>query len=178
MGIKMKIKPNNIEWTKTMKRFCWTLIMIFSVLATDAFSKDWNGIVPCVSTRLEAEKILGKDRTPTNIGIYRYKIFRVHIEYEKNKNDPNKYVVEKIKVYPDKTETLAKYIRKIPNFHKDFIKTEVDNKISHVNGLAYYRNWIQGFEIIVQKNEKDEEIIAGFVYFAANLSAKSSSWCD
>lgn len=169
MSIKMKTKQSNdIGRTKTLKRLFWMLMMIFSVFGTEASSKEWNGIIPCVSTRSEAEKILGKDSfpTPDALGSYRYKKFRVSVYYDrKDKNNPDKNVVEKIRVYPDKSIPLAKYIKKIPNFHRDFRKTEVEDKISHVNGLAYYRNWDEGFELVVQKNDEDVEVITSFGYF-------------
>lgn len=152
-----------------MKRLCCILIMIFSVFAIETFSKEWNGIIPCVSTRFEAEKILGKDDFPkSEIAIYKYKKrSRVYIDYDrKDDNDFNKDVVRKITLRPNKSETLAKYTKSIPNFYKDFLKSEVDNKISHVNGLTYFSNWAEGFEIVVQKNQEDEEVITGFSYFA------------
>jgi hypothetical protein len=156
-----------------MKRLGWILIMICSVFGTEAFAKDWNGIIPCVSTRADVEKILGKDsfKVPDAIGSYRYKKFRVSVYYDrKDKNNPNKNVVEKIHVEPDKSQLLANYIKKIPNFHQDFVKTEIDNRVSHVNGLAYYQNQAEGFTIWVQKNYKDVEVITRFAYFAPNDS--------
>lgn len=168
-GTKMKIKQSiNIAATRTMKRSCWILIMIFSVFGTEAFSKDWNGIVPCVSTRLDAEKILGKDSfpAPDALGSYRYKNFRVSVYYDrKDKNNPDKNVVKRINVYPGKTQPVAKYIKKSPNFQKNFRKTEIDIKVSHIYGEAVYRNWAEGFEIWVQKNEDDVEVISSFGYF-------------
>ncbi len=149
-----------------MKRLFCILIMIFSVFAIETFSKEWNGIIPCVSTRSDVEKTLVRmNSMKLETNIYKYKKSRVHIDYErKDDNDSDKDVVIEITVYPYRKETLAKYIKKIPNFHKDFVKTEVDNKISHLNGLAYYRNPAEGFEIIVQK--VDEEVVHGLSYFA------------
>ncbi len=158
----------DFEETKTMKRLCCILILIFSVFAVETFSKEWNGIIPCVSTRLEVEKILGKDDFPKSTNpIYKYKEkSRVYIDYDrKDNNDFDKDVVRKIRVNPNKIELLAKYIKTIPNFNKDFVKTELDNKITHVNGLAYYRNWIEGFEIEVQIVD-EEEVIHSFGFFA------------
>lgn len=149
-----------------MKRCLLVLIMIFSLFGIEAFSKEWNGIIPCVSTRFDAEKILGKDDFPINVGIYHYNEFRVHVIYErKDKTDPDKDIVKNITVYPDKSISLTKYIKKIPNFHKNFRKTEIDIKISHVYGEAVYRNWNEGFEIWVQKDDEDKEIISSFGYF-------------
>lgn len=178
--MKLKQRSTN-ERTKTMKRSFWMLMMIFFVLAGDVFSKEWNGIVPCVSTRFDVDKILGKDgfRSPDTFGSYRYKNLRVYVDYErKAKSGPELDIVEKIDVSPDKSELLAKYIKKIPNFQRDFRKTELDDRITHVYGLAVYRNWAEGFEIWVQKNEEDLEVITRFGYFAPNLPSKSSSsWC-
>lgn len=163
-----------------MKRFFLIFIVIFSVFVTEMFAEEWNGIVPCVSSRFDAEKLLGKDNFPINLSIYRYKKFRVHIIYErKNKNNPDKDIVKKITVYPDKSETLAKYRKKISSFQKDFRKTEIDVKVSHIYGQAVYRNWNEGFAIWVQKNENDVEVVSSFEYFPPNLPTKSSSsWCD
>ncbi|MDQ3323274.1 MAG: hypothetical protein M3525_12710 [Acidobacteriota bacterium] len=138
-----------------MKRLCCVLIMIFSVFTVETFSKEWNGITPCVTTRFKAEKLLGKDDLPkSEIAIYKYKKSRVSIDYDrKDDNDFNKDVVRKIRVRPDKIITLAKYTKKIPNFQKDYLKTKVDDKISHLTGLAVYRNWTEGFEIWVQKEQ-------------------------
>lgn len=84
MGVEMKIgQSKNISGSELTRRLCWILVMMFSVFAAEMFSKDWNGIIPCVSTRLEAEKILGKDNFPIEIGTYRYKKFRVHVRYER-----------------------------------------------------------------------------------------------
>src|SRR5688572_16710595 len=96
LSIKMK-QSDNDSGTKAMKRLFWILIMIFSVFGTEAFSKEWNGIIPCVSTRADVEKILGKDsfETPDAFGSYKYKDFRVYVDYErKDKNNPEKDVVE------------------------------------------------------------------------------------
>ena len=152
--------------TKTMKRLCWILIIVFSVFGTEVFSKEWNGIIPCVSTRSDAEKILGKVDFPVSINSYRYKKFRVTIDYKINdKNNRNKDIVEMIYLYPDKSETLSKYIKTIPNFQKDFEKYALDMKVTHVYGRFVYRNKADGFQIWVHKNEKDEEIINSFEYF-------------
>lgn len=160
-----------------MKKLCWILVIVFSVFRTEMFSKEWNGIIPCVSTRADAEKILGKVDFPINVSSYRYKKFRVTIYYErKDKNDRDKDIVSWIYVYPDKSEPLRKYIKKIPNFHKDFVKTALDMKVTHVYGRAVYRNGAEGFQIWVHKNEKDEEIINSFEYFdPAHYCSKRTS---
>ena len=163
----MKIKQNikTIVLTKTMKRLCWGIILILSVFEAAVFSKEWNGIVPCVSTRSDAEKVLGKDRFPYNLGSYRYDNFRVWIFYDgKDENNPDKDVVQRINVYPNDSIVLKKYIKKIPNFYRDFLKTELDRKTSHVNGLTIYRNGKEGFAIWVQKNDGDVEVITEFEY--------------
>jgi hypothetical protein len=151
-----------------MKRLCWILILIFSAFAVEAFSKEWNGIVPGVSTRADVEKILVPtypEKTETDT--YKYKKLRVTIVYErKDNNDFNKDVVEIIMVRPRKPEPLVRYIKKIPNFHKDFKKIELPDELSHVNGLARYGNSAKGFAIEVQKIYKDEERITNFIYFA------------
>lgn len=95
-----------------------------------------------------------------------YEKFRVHVRYERNdKGFPEKDLVERIDVYPDKAEPLAKYVRRIANFAKDFRKTELPDSLTHVNSLAVYRNWNEGFEIWVQKDGKGREIITRFGYF-------------
>ncbi len=164
----MKIKQsNNIVRTKTIKKLCWVLVVIFSVFGIEVFSKEWNGIIPCVSTRLDAEKILVRfSSMKLNSNIYKYKKSRVHIDYErKDEKDFDKDIVKKVQVYPDKLQTLKKYIKNIPNFHKDFLKTELDVKTTHVDGRAVYRNRDEGFEIWVQKNDEDVEVISSFGYF-------------
>lgn len=159
-----------------MKRLCWILVMIFSVFAVKAFSKEWNGIVPGVSTRYEAERILGEHKRPDTIGIYKYKKFRVHIFYKrKDRNYPDKDIVQRIKVRPDKIQTLASYIKRLPNFHKDFIKIEIDRKISHIDGRAVYFNATEGFEIWVQQSyETRMEIITSFSYVVPYVPPASS----
>jgi hypothetical protein len=164
--------------TKTMKRSFCILVMMFTVFTVESFSRQWNGIIPSVSTRQQVEKILHKGNfSKSTIAIYKYKKSSVYIDYErKDENDFDKDVVKKIMVYPDKTETLAEYIKKIPNFHKDFVKTEIDKQISHLDGRAVYRNSAEGFEIWVQKeyDTGEEEIISSFGYFAPVLLSASS----
>jgi hypothetical protein len=152
-----------------MKRFCSILIIILSVFTAEAFSKSWNGITPGVSTRLEVKKILGKG--PPWLGeVNRYELKRstVYISYEVKKD--NKYsdkdIVTEIHLSPDKKGLLSSYIKKLPNFHKEFVKIEVDDSISHVHGQAHYVNNKEGFEITVQRSVKTEqEFITTFVYF-------------
>lgn len=158
-----------IDRARKRKEPWWMMVLLLFVLGHEVFSKEWKGIVPCVSTRFKAEKILGSHESPLNLNIYKYKNSRVHIEYRENENDPNKDIVEQIDVYPDKSELLSKYIKKIPNFQKDFLKTELD-KTNHLNWRAVYRNWTEGFEIWVQRNEENAEVIERFGYFDRTYS--------
>jgi hypothetical protein len=142
--------------------------MILSILAVEGFSKSWNGITPGISTRFEVEKILGKDSPKSELAYYRFKKFNVSIEYDKKANDsPDKDIARRITIFPGKRDQpMASYIKKTPNFHKDFIKTEIPNEISHVNGLAIYSNDVEGFEIRVQRGQKTgSEIITSFSYY-------------
>jgi hypothetical protein len=154
--------------TATVDGVAMSWQVVRNMAQAGASAKDWNGIIPCVSTRSDVEKILGKDsfKVPDAIGNYRYKKFRVSVYYDrKDKNNPSKNVVERMHVYPNKDVTFTNYSKKIPNFQKDFVKTEIDNRVSHVNSLAYYRNQVAGFEIWVQKNEEDVEVITRLAYF-------------
>ena len=155
-----------------MRRLSWALILVLSVFGTSGESKDWKGIIPCISSRLEVQRILGKDSPPANLGIYRYKKFRVHVLYEKkDNNDRNKDIVIKIDVYPDTSKTLSKYIERIPNFHRDFPRTEVDRVHTY---SVVYSNSAEGFEIWVTKNDKDVEVIDRFRYSPLNDSCVNS----
>jgi hypothetical protein len=151
---------------RSVRQLGCLFLLVFSLLLSDAWSKDWNGIIPCISTRLDAETILGKDPLPINIGSYRHGNSRISIDYyQKDKNFPNKDIVEKIHLYLDERMVLSKYIKKIPNFRKEFLKTALDDNVTHVRGLAVYRNWNEGFEIWVQRNDRDVEVITRFGYF-------------
>ena len=135
-------------------------------MESNHFQKNGMVFFPAYQHVLMPKKYLGKDDFPINLGIYHYKEFRIHVIYEsKDKTEPDKDIVKNITVYPDKSISLTKYIKKIPNFHKNFRKTEIDIKISHVYGEAVYRNWNEGFEIRVQIDEEDKEIISSFGYF-------------
>jgi hypothetical protein len=153
---------------KEVKRLFWTLMLIVSILGTDVFPKEWNGIVPCVSTRSVVEKRLGKDSFPAPdvLGSFRYKNSRVSIYYQrKNGAAPSTDIVQMIRVYPDKLVLLAEYVRKMSDFPSGFVKREMDPKITHINYLAYYFNAADRFEIEVQKNDDDKEIITSFGYY-------------
>lgn len=156
-----------------MKRWSYIFVLIFLISPVEGFPKEWNGIVPCVSTRWQVEKILGNEPIPssdTRFGSYRYKKQRVRIKYSEAENDDKKDIVESIDVDPDKSITLVKYIRNIANFQRDFQKTSLDDSLTHVYGRAVYRNWKEGFEIWVQKNEDDLEAITSFGYFDSKYS--------
>ena len=144
------------------------LLSVLGIVAfgTNALSKDWNGIIPCVSVRSDVERLVGKDAVSINPGIYSYKKSRVHVRYnQKDRNSPEKDIVEKIEVYLDEELIFAKYVRKIPDFRKKFVETALDDSITHVHGRAVYRNWADGFEIWVQIDDDDTEIISSFGYF-------------
>ena len=164
-----KIKAGEVWRYKEVKIIFWTLILILFFLGLQVFSKDWNGIVPCVSTRSDVEKILGKDSfpAPDSLGSYRYKKFRVSVYYDrKDKINPDKNVVKQITVYPKISILLAKYVRKIPNFPDGFIKREMDPKITHIRYMAYYFNRAESFELVVQKDDDDDrEVITSFGYY-------------
>jgi hypothetical protein len=153
-----------------MKRLYGGLIIMLFVFAVEAFSKPWNGITPSVSTRAEVKKILGKGEPwQRELAYYRFKKFTIYISYKKKgDNYSDEDIVDTISVYPDnRGKSLANYIKKIPNFYKDFIKREVDDKISHVDGLTYYSNDTAGFEIKVQHGQKTGQgLITGFKYYA------------
>lgn len=166
-------KRGGFEVATTVKRWCYMFVMIFLVSPGEGFPKEWNGIVPCVSTRWHVQMVLGKETIPSRegqFGIYRYKKVRVRIKYREAENDDKKDVVESIDVDPDKSITLVKYIRNIPNFQRDFLKTSLDDSVTHVYGRAVYRNWKEGFEIWVQKNEDDLEAVTSFGYFDPKYS--------
>lgn len=143
-------------------------MLILSILETEVFPKEWNGIVPCVSTRLDVRKLVGKDSfsAPNVFGSYRYKKSRVYVDYMRNdENAPEKDIVQKIEVYPEKSILLAKYVRSIPRFPSGFKKREMDPKITHIRYLAHYFNAAESFELVVQKNDDDNEVITSFGYY-------------
>jgi hypothetical protein len=154
------------------------VIVSISAFGTEAFSKEWKGIVPCVSIRSEVEKILGRDSfpAPDSIGSYRYKNSKVIVYYERqNTKSPGEHVVKSMHVYPRKSIRLARYTNRVPDFQKNFEKRALDDRISHVRGLAVYRNWSEGFEIWVQKDEKGNEIITRFGYFDSDYKCSKQS---
>ena len=156
-----------------MERLCGILVIIFSVFVLEAFSKPWNGITPGVSTRFEVKKIMGdSDRWIGENARYQLKRSTIYISYEfkKDNNYSDKDIVDSISVYPDnRAKPLANYIKKIPNFYKNFIKREIDDRISHVDGLTYYSNDAEGFEIKVQHGQKTGQgLITGFKYYVPN----------
>lgn len=151
--------------------------------ATEGLLKDWNGITPCTSTRFDVEKRIGKDSSSiSSIGSYKHNELHISIHYitrDALRRDVD--LVEKISVRRDEPLKLKNYIRGIPNFQKDFIRTELPDEITHVNKMAVYRNWPEGFEIWVQRTAKNVEMITGFGYFAPNLHLRSGSnntWCS
>jgi hypothetical protein len=152
-----------------MKKLSLILIIIFFVFVVNVFPKDWNGITPSVSTRAIVEKILGKEELQQlEFGIYKYKTFQVYIDYDrKDSKNFDKDIVRKIRVSLSRIQTLKNYIKRIPNFYKNFPKTEIDIKTSHIYGSAIYRNRSEGFEIWVYKDrDTDIEFISSFGYFA------------
>jgi len=133
-------------------------------------AKPWNGITPCVSSRLDAERILGKDTVPHSepFGTYLYKKSHIYISYlRRGKDAPATDIVQKIDVYTDESKSilLIEYVQNIPDFPKDFRKREMDPNLTHIGYLASYLNAGEGFEIVVQKNEQGKEIISRFVYY-------------
>ena len=149
-----------------MKQLFLVSALSLCAFFADAFPKDWNGVKPCISTRADAERLLGKDKLPLNVGIYDYEDFRVHVLYRQiEKSFSDNDIVERIDLYPNKRIFLDRYVRKIPNFREQVLKTALDDDTTHVRGLAVYRNWKEGFEIWVQKDHKDREIVYKFGYF-------------
>lgn len=153
-----------------MKSCCWILITILSVFVVEAFSKDWNGIKPRISTRRDVEKILEKGESKKLIiNTYKYKKDNIIIQYSKNNFDSSKDIVERIDILPYKTLTLTNYIRKIVNFQQNFKRKEVND--GHV--VYYlYTNSAEGFEINVQKDrDTSVELIYSFAYFSPRKSS-------
>jgi hypothetical protein len=153
-----------------MNKIAFYFIGIIFAVVAPCYSKDWNGIVPCKSSRADVEKILGKDAllSPDQFGRYRYKDSRVYVDYVKEgKDSPLNDVVESIHVYPDASTSIAlkKFIKSIPNFNQNFSRLEFSDRTTHIYGQAVYRNMKAGFEIWVQKDEHDREVISRFGYF-------------
>jgi hypothetical protein len=140
--------------------------LIFCLVSSVAIGKDWNQIVPCVSTRSDVERMLGRDELPIIFGSYQYMGSRVSIRYQQSdKNSSDLDLIEKIDVYPNKTIIFAKYRKGIRNFDRHFVKTVLDDRLTHVSGRTVYRNWKEGFEIWVHKNENNIEVVNSFGYF-------------
>ena len=134
--------------------------------ATNVMAQGWNGIIPCVTTRLQAEKILGRDPDPDIIGIYHLKKYRVNVHYNRcDSSSPGEDTVSQFVVYLNDAIKLKSYVKKLPNFPKDFLRTELPYSLTHVYGAASYIDGERGFIIKVQKDEDDEEVIYGFEYF-------------
>jgi hypothetical protein len=160
-----------------MGRLFLILLLMSVILAGNVFSKEWNGLVPCRSTRREAEALLGRDSMPhaDRLGSYWYEKAKVYIDYIRtDESDSQKDIVQVITVYPRKSPRLAKYTKMMSNFPEAFVKTEFDKKTSHINYLAHYFNVSEGFHLTVQKDDDDVEIITGFGYYG--ILSDCSKW--
>jgi hypothetical protein len=150
-----------------MKRLFWIFILI-SLLGNGILAKSWNGIVPCVSTRSEVEKILGKDtvRHSDPVGTYRFKRSTIYVDYSR-RGAPANDIVRSMNVIPDQSKTilLTKFAKNIPDFPKGFLKRVMDPNRTHIGYLAHYINADEGFDIVVQKNEDGVEIVDSFFYY-------------
>ncbi|MBK9164463.1 MAG: hypothetical protein IPM21_11265 [Acidobacteria bacterium] len=142
--------------------------------ATNVAAQGWNGIIPCVTTRLQAEKILGRDPDPDIIGIYHLKKYSVNVHYDRRDiSSPAEDIVSSFVVYLNDTVKLKSYVKKLRNFPKDFLRTELPYSLTHVYGAASYIDGEKGFIIKVQKDEDDEEVIYGFEYFGTKEECES-----
>lgn len=160
-----------------MRTRVWILTWIL-LFSNHLFAKDWNGIVPCVSTRGEVEVLLRADRSENSLGIYSYRRYRVHILYQsRDTSRPERDLVHRIRVYPRKVQSFAKYKRQIPDFEKTYLRTDILSERHVRSSEAVYRNWSEGFEIWVQKQDDGKEIIDAFGYFdpAWDCSKRSNS---
>ena len=140
-------------------------LVVTQVLFWQVQAQVWNGIRPCISERSETEKILGRDQKPGLIGIYSIPKFRVHIRYKLNSKSRDDDLVVNFTVYPTKIPTLKRFTETLKLFPQAFRKTSVEDKISHIHGLAFYRNHTEGYEIVVQKTHADVEIVTAITYF-------------
>lgn len=135
----------------------------------NVMAQGWKGIIPCVTTRLQAERILGRDPDPDIIGIYHLKKYSVNVHYDRRDlSSPAEDIVSSFVVYLNDTLKLKSYVKKLPNFHKDFLRTELPYSLTHVYGAASYIDGEKGFIIKVQKDENDEEVIYGFQYIGTS----------
>lgn len=153
-----------------MARVVIALTLILYVWVFPSFTKEWQGIVPCSSTRVDVERTFGKDSfgEPEGYGAYKYKGLRVTVDYYRAiEGHPDRDIVQRIRVYTENAQRLSQYARNIKNFSKNFLKTEVGLNDPHLalSGYAVYRNWNDGFEIWVQKPGGGPEIIDSFGYF-------------
>ena len=146
-----------------MKRSFWVTSVLFFIFAQNIYPRDWNGIQPSISTRLEAEKILGKSNsTGIEFGFYEYDGSRVEIDYfRKNaKADINEDVVTTIWIYPKKKFLLKNVSENLSSFTKETGESDIP-------GLAFYVNGKDGFAVEVQKpRDSKEELVTAFIYSA------------
>lgn len=157
----------NVAGFQALKRAGVLPIMgLLLFAATNLAAQGWNGIIPCVTTRLQAEKILGRDPDPDIIGIYHLKKYSVNVHYDRRDlSSPAEDIVSSFVVYLNDAIKLKSYVKKLPNFHKDFLRIELPYSLTHVYEVASYIDGEKGFIIKVQKDENDEEVIYGFEYF-------------
>ena len=168
--MRHKLKTENVVnriSSVVRARVLWTVTLF--AFGIEVAAQDWNGLVPCVSTRQHAEKVLGRDTTASIIGIYPYKKLRVHVHYDRqDTKSPDSDIVSFFAVYLDKPIKLKSYVKRFPNFRTDFIRTELPESITHVYGSGAYTNGERGISLRVQKDDDDEEIIYGFWYFGTD----------
>jgi hypothetical protein len=150
------------------------LILLCAGNGADVFAKDWKGLVPCVSTRSDAERFLEKiNDEPRNWNIYDHKEARVHINYRRvDDNNPGEDIVIVIMVYPKNSMKLMTFKKKYPDFDEDFLRTELPQKITHVYGSAEYTNGSLGLQISARKDDSGEETIYSLMYFGTDESCK------
>jgi hypothetical protein len=166
-----------------MKHLTWALMLISVMFAGGVSAKPWNGIVPCSTSRLEVERTLGKgiDQGDEPFGSYRYKNSRIHIWYSRPfENLPLKDIVRRVEVGLDDSNPirLTAYSRTLGNFPRGFLRREADAKVTHVGFLAYYTNQEEGFEMTVQKDDEDVEIVTRLAYYAPGGSCPKASLSD
>ena len=140
------------------------LCLFLALFLSDSFAK---GIVPCVSSRSDVEKLLGKDEIPHEepVGTYHRGKDRVYIDYYSSSSSKLKQVVRTILVYPYREISFRKYTMRLSNFSTTFAKVTLDPYVTHIGYLAHYKNNSEGFEIVTQMNDEDVEIITAFMYY-------------
>jgi hypothetical protein len=160
-----------------MRRVIWASFLACTFLSLVGSGKSWNGITPCETNRLQAEKVLGRESDrPIEIGIYDSKKAVVTLFYsQSNKNAPQTDIVTHISVAPKDPVLLAKYVKLIPDFYSTYIKQEMDPKVSHIGYLAHYINVAERFEITVQKNDNDAEVITRYSYYKPEKGCEQPS---